>query len=250
MTENITNQSTSDSSPITEQESLQILLVEDDSRQANLLEQFLRKHHHKVQAVNTAEDMYQVLQQKYFDLILLDLMLPGDSGIEACRKLRTKENPIPIIMLTARGDKFSPTSSLEIGADDYLAKPFNPDELLARIKAVLRRVSKVSPGTPVVGEKLTFGKFTLHLDSRELINGDEKHLLTTSEFAILRVLAANPGTTLTRDKLMRLAYDREWNATGRSIDVQISRLRRLIEENPNKPRHLQTVWGLGYVFIP
>jgi len=229
---------------------LQLLVVDDDERLRNLLESFLRKHDYRVSMACSAEEMYKAIEHKWFDLIILDLMLPGDSGLTACKKLRERNKDIPIIMLTAKGDEESRIEGLELGADDYLPKPFNPQELLARIKAVLKRSSKPMLGVPSAGYNITIGKFTLDFTSRELSCGTEKHQLTTSEFAILRALVEHAGEPLTRDKLMHLAYGKEWNAVARSIDVQISRLRKIIEETPAKPRYIQTVWGAGYIFMP
>ena len=156
-------------------------------------------------------------------------------------------------MLTARGDESSRIEGLELGADDYLAKPFNPRELLARIRAVLRRQEVDVPGAPSASEQdVSFGEYRLSLATRELHKNklDEPHMLTTGEFAVLKALVQHPRETLSRDKLMNLARGREWDALERSIDVQISRLRRVIEVDPSKPRYIQTVWGVGYVFVP
>jgi len=183
--------------------------------------------------------------------VVLDLMLPGEDGLSACRCLREKNNQVPIIMLTAKGDEASRIQGLEGGADDYLAKPFNPRELLARIKAVLRRQAPLVPGAPASeDEVVTFGDYELSLATRELKKGDQVQMLTTGEFAVLKTLVQHAREPLTRDKLMNLARGREWDALERSIDVQISRLRRLIEPDPSKPRYIQTVWGVGYVFVP
>jgi two-component system phosphate regulon response regulator OmpR len=195
--------------------------------------------------------MDRLLAREVFNLVVLDLMLPGEDGLTACRRLRTANNQIPIIMLTAKGDELSRIKGLELGADDYLAKPFNPDELMARVKAVLRRQSTPVPGAPgSEDESVTFGDYELSLATRELKRGDEVHMLTTGEFAVLKALVMNARQPLTRDKLMNLARGREWDALERSIDVQISRLRRMIEPDPSKPRYIQTVWGVGYVFVP
>jgi two-component system phosphate regulon response regulator OmpR len=195
--------------------------------------------------------MDRLLAREVFNLVVLDLMLPGEDGLTACRRLRGANNQIPIIMLTAKGDELSRIKGLELGADDYLAKPFNPDELMARVKAVLRRQSTPVPGAPgSEDESVTFGDYELSLATRELKRGDEVHMLTTGEFAVLKALVMNARQPLTRDKLMNLARGREWDALERSIDVQISRLRRMIEPDPSKPRYIQTVWGVGYVFVP
>ena len=158
----------------------------------------------------------------------------------------------PIIMLTARGEDVDRIVGLEMGADDYIPKPFNPRELLARIHAVLRRrPANEVPGAPSMeGEVVKFGEFELDLGTRELRKNGEPMPLTTGEFAVLKAFARHPGQPLSRDKLMEIARGREYEAFDRSLDVQVSRLRKLIEPDPSKPRFLQTVWGLGYIFIP
>jgi len=154
-------------------------------------------------------------------------------------------------MLTAKGDEVDRIVGLEMGADDYLPKPFNPRELLARIRAVLRRHTIELPGAPSTAEKVvSFGSYQLNLATRELSRDGDPVALTSGEFAVLKVLVSHPREPLSRDKLMNLARGREYTATERSIDVQVSRLRRLLEQDPAQPRYLQTVWGLGYVFVP
>lgn len=158
---------------------------------------------------------------------------------------------MPIIMLTAKGDDNERIEGLEAGADDYLPKPFNPRELDARIRAILRRQVREVPGAPSQeNEMATFGPWTLDLSRRILERDGEEIGLTTGEFAVLKALVQHPREPLTRDKLMSLARGREWSAMERSIDVQVSRLRRLLEDDPAKPRYVQTVWGVGYVFVP
>ncbi|GIZ13128.1 two-component system response regulator OmpR [Pseudomonas sp. NCCP-436] len=228
-----------------------ILIVDDDARLRRLLERFFDEQGYRVRAVENVEQMDRLLARELFNLVVLDLMLPGEDGLSACRRLREAGNQVPIIMLTAKGDEASRIQGLEQGADDYLAKPFNPRELLARIRAVLRRQAPVVPGAPgSEDESVSFGDYVLSLATRELKKGDQVHMLTTGEFAVLKALVKHAREPLTRDKLMNLARGREWDALERSIDVQISRLRRLIEPDPSKPRYIQTVWGVGYVFVP
>jgi len=228
-----------------------ILIVDDDARLRRLLERFLDEQGYRVRTVENTEQMDRLLSRELFQLVVLDLMMPGEDGLSACRRLREGNNQIPIIMLTAKGDEASRIQGLEQGADDYLAKPFNPRELLARIRAVLRRQAPQVPGAPASeDETVTFGEYELSLATRELKKGNEVHMLTTGEFAVLKALVQHAREPLTRDKLMNLARGREWDALERSIDVQISRLRRLIEPEPSKPRYIQTVWGVGYVFVP
>ena len=228
-----------------------ILIVDDDVRLRRLLERFLGEQGYRVRAVEDVAQMDRLLAREIYSLIVLDLMLPGEDGMSACARLRAEGNTTPIIMLTAKGDETSRIQGLEIGADDYLPKPFNPRELVARMKAVLRRQAPQVPGAPSTDDdQVTFGEFTLNLATRELTRGDAVNMLTTGEFAVLKALVRHPREPLTRDKLMQLARGREWDALERSIDVQISRLRRMLEPDPSKPRYIQTVWGVGYVFVP
>ena len=228
-----------------------ILIVDDDERLRRLLERFLTEQGYRVRGVENAEQMDRVLARELFNLVVLDLMMPGEDGLSVCSRLRASNNQVPIIMLTAKGDEASRIQGLELGADDYLAKPFNPRELLARIKAVLRRQNTSVPGAPGSEDaSVSFGDYSLSLATRELSKGDQVQMLTTGEFAVLKALVEHAREPLTRDKLMNLARGREWDALERSIDVQVSRLRRMIEPDPSKPRYIQTVWGVGYVFVP
>ena len=227
-----------------------ILVVDDDVRLRTLLQRFLEEQGYAVKAVPDAGQMDRLLARELFSLIVLDFMLPGEDGLAICRRLRAANNPVPIIMLTARGADSDRINGLEAGADDYLPKPFNPQELLARIRAVLRRQVRELPGAPSqVVEIVRFGPWELDLSTREFRKAGTPVPLTTGEFAVLKALVQHPREPLTRDKLMNLARGREWGAMERSIDVQVSRLRRLIEENPAKARYIQTVWGVGYVFV-
>ncbi len=228
-----------------------ILVVDDDARLRGLLQRFLEKQGYYVKGVEDGEQMDRMLVRELFSLIVLDIMLPKEDGLSICRRLREAGNKMPIIMLTAKGDDDERIEGLTAGADDYLPKPFNPKELEARIGAVLRRSGRAVPGAPgEQGEKVQFGPWELDLSSRTLRNDDTEVTLTTGEFAVLKVLAQHLREPMSRDKLMKLARGREWSAMERSIDVQVSRLRRLIEEDPGSPRYLQTVWGVGYVLIP
>ena len=214
-------------------------------------ERYLTEQGFQVRSVANAEQMDRLLTRESFHLMVLDLMLPGEDGLSICRRLRSQSNPMPIIMVTAKGEEVDRIVGLEIGADDYIPKPFNPRELLARIRAVLRRQANELPGAPSQEEAvIAFGKFKLNLGTREMFREDEPMPLTSGEFAVLKALVSHPREPLSRDKLMNLARGREYSAMERSIDVQISRLRRMVEEDPAHPRYIQTVWGLGYVFVP
>jgi two-component system, OmpR family, phosphate regulon response regulator OmpR len=227
-----------------------ILVVDDDQRLRDLLVRYLGGEGHEVKAVPDAAAMDKQLARERYDLVVLDLMLPGEDGLAICRRLRAQETAPAIIMLTAKGDDVDRIVGLEMGADDYLPKPFNPRELLARINAVLRRKAPAGPaGAPAEGI-FTFGPFALNLSTRSLARAGKNVPLTTGEFSVLKVLVQHPRQPLSRDKLMELARGREYEVFDRSIDVQISRLRKIIEDDPAHPKHIQTVWGFGYVFVP
>ncbi|OGA48904.1 MAG: two-component system response regulator OmpR [Betaproteobacteria bacterium RIFCSPLOWO2_12_FULL_62_13] len=229
-----------------------ILVVDDDLRLRDLLHRYLTEQGFSVRAVADATEMNRQLARERYDLMVLDLMLPGEDGLSICRRLRGGDENMPIIMLTAKGDEVDRIVGLEVGADDYLPKPFNPRELVARIQAVLRRrPAPQPPGAPSAETQIIdFGAFRFNLGTRSLTRNGEEVALTTGEFALLKVFVQHPQTPLSRDKLMELARGREFGAFDRAIDVQVSRLRKLIEPDPAKPAFIQTVWGFGYVFIP
>ncbi|HEX5801898.1 MAG TPA: two-component system response regulator OmpR [Azospira sp.] len=228
-----------------------ILVVDDDQRLRELLSRYLGEQGFLVRTAESGAAMDRWLPREAFDLIVLDLMLPGEDGLSICRRVRAAEPQQAIIMLTAKGDEIDRIVGLEMGADDYLPKPFNPRELLARIQAVLRRRGNGTPGAPATEEKtVAFANIEVDLAARTLKKGDEHLPLTTGEFAVLKVLLQHPRQPLSRDRLMTLARGREQGPFDRAIDVQVSRLRKLIEPDPANPRYLQTVWGFGYVFIP
>ncbi|MET1162776.1 MAG: two-component system response regulator OmpR [Pseudoxanthomonas sp.] len=228
-----------------------LLLVDDDPRLRDLLVRYLESHDFAVKGVGDGMQMRQALDRGHFNLIVLDLMLPGESGLDICRRLRGQGDSIPIVMLTAKGDEIDRIVGLEIGADDYLPKPVNPRELLARIRSVLRRSGAAAPGAPQVeGGEIRFGAFTLDHGRRELTREGMPLKITSGEVAVLAVLLRHPRQPLSRDRLMSLARGREHEAFERSIDVAITRLRRLLEDDPRQPRILQTVWGVGYVYVP
>jgi len=227
-----------------------VLIVDDDRRLRDLLQRYLEQQGFQVCLAGDGREMDRELTRRHIDLIVLDLMLPGEDGLAICRRLRGQGVATPIIMLTARGDDVDRIVGLEIGADDYLPKPGNPRELVARIHAVLRR-GRAAPGAPQTDSgPVRFGAFVLELDTRRLLRDGEALRLTTGEFAVLSALVKRPGQPLTRDQLMSLARGRDHEAFDRSMDVMLSRLRRLIEDDPRQPRWLQTVWGHGYVFVP
>ena len=211
-----------------------ILIVDDDPRLRDLLRRYLGENGFNVLVSENGEAMKRLWVREHFDVLILDLMMPGEDGLAILKRLRAEKDMTPVIMLTARGEDVDRILGLELGADDYLGKPFNPRELLARIHAVLRRRPRQdAPGAPSMeNEVVKFGDFELDLGTRVLKKNGEIVPLTTG------------------DKLMEMARGREYEAFDRSLDVQVSRLRKLLEPDPSKPRYLQTVWGLGYVFIP
>ena len=229
-----------------------ILVVDDDKRLRDLLQRYLTEQGFTVRTAENAEAMDKAMARDTFELIVLDLMLPGEDGLSICRRLRASEPQQAIIMLTAKGDEIDRIVGLEMGADDYLPKPFNPRELLARIQAVLRRRPPAIPGAPTSGERTTvsFGDVCVDLATRSLKRGEETIALTTGEFSVLKALLEHPRQPQSRERLMTLARGREQGPYDRAIDVQISRLRKLVEPDPGTPRYLQTVWGFGYVFVP
>jgi two-component system, OmpR family, phosphate regulon response regulator OmpR len=229
-----------------------ILVVDDDQRLRELVVRYLGEQGFEARAVPDAAGMDKQLARERYDLVVLDLMLPGEDGLAICRRLRGQSTGPAIVMLTAKGDEVDRIVGLEMGADDYLPKPFNPRELVARINAVLRRRQPAGPpGAPTADTQVhRFGAFEFNLSTRSLAREGKPVALTTGEYSVLKVLVQHPRQPLSRDKLMELARGREYGVFDRSIDVQISRLRKIVEDDHALPRHIQTVWGFGYVFVP
>jgi two-component system phosphate regulon response regulator OmpR len=227
-----------------------LLIVDDDERIRDLLQRFLRKHGFLVTAAPDAAHARRLLGGLAFDLLVLDVMMPGEDGVSLCRDLRARL-PTPILLLTARGDTDDRILGLEAGADDYLAKPFEPRELLLRINAVLRRVAAEPLEPPGrAPARLRLGPFTYDLARGELTRDDEEPLrLTPTEATLMRILAAEPGATIPRARLVEDAGLRATPVQERAVDVQITRLRRKIEPDPRQPRFLQTVRGVGYRLV-
>jgi two-component system, OmpR family, phosphate regulon response regulator OmpR len=249
---NTTNPTTNTPSNATPGHQSKILVVDDDLRLRDLLRRYLAEQGFNVVTAENAQAMNKLWIRERYDLLVLDLMLPGEDGLSICRRLRGAGDQTPIIMLTAKGEDVDRIVGLEMGADDYLPKPFNPRELVARINAVLRRKGPDEiPGAPSeTPQTFQFGDFILDLGTRSLKKSGESISLTTGEFSVLKVFARHARQPLSREKLMELARGREYEVFDRSLDVQISRLRKLIEPDPSNPIYIQTVWGLGYVFIP
>ena len=218
-----------------------ILVVDDDDRLRALLGKYLRDNGYHVSTASSAAEARATLDGMAFDLIVLDVMMPGESGIELTRGLR-RSATVPILLLTAMGEPEDRIAGLESGADDYLTKPFEPRELLLRVAVILRRTAAEPPATPQ--SSMAIGEYRYFPARDQLLRGDEPVHLTTAEADLLRVLAASPGETLSRYAL----GERLGGSTSRrAIDVQIARLRRKIEPEPHNPRYLQTVWGRGYL---
>jgi two-component system phosphate regulon response regulator OmpR len=229
-----------------------IVVVDDDERIRDLLRRYLDQEGFDVTVAEDGKALARIMQREQVDMIVLDLMMPGEDGLSICRRLRGAGDKTPIIMLTAKREDVDRIVGLEVGADDYLGKPFNPRELLARIHAVLRRrPPQEAPGAPSAEfEAVTFGPFNFDLAQRELRRDGQPVPLTTGEFAMLKALVRHPRVPLSREKLAQLARGRDFEPFDRSLDVQVSRLRKLIETDAAAPRYIQTVWGVGYVFVP
>jgi two-component system, OmpR family, phosphate regulon response regulator OmpR len=228
-----------------------ILVVDDDVRLRDLLTRYLAEQGFQVAALADSNQLDKKLQRDPPHLIVLDLMLPGEDGLSVCRRLRGAGETVPIIMLTAKGEDVDRIVGLEMGADDYLGKPFNPRELVARIHAVLRRHGEhAALGAPTADGRIPFGAHVLDLAARTLGRDGQTMSLTTGEFSLIKVFVQHPRQPLAREKLMLLARGRDHEVFDRAIDVQVSRLRKLVELDPANPRYIQTVWGFGYVYVP
>ena len=232
------------------QKLVKILIVDDDLKLRNLLKKYLQEQNFEAADVRNTSEADKIMQNNLFDAMILDMMMPGENGLDYCKRLRVQGNSIPIIMLSAQGDDVDKIIGLELGMDDYLSKPFNPRELVARIKAVLRR-AQLQNQKPIPLESYTIGHYEFDLVKRQLthIESQEVQLLTSTEYDLLKVLVENANIPLSRDKIMRLIHAKEFNIFDRSIDVLISRLRKLIEEDVTQPKLIKTVWGVGYVFV-
>ena len=225
-----------------------VLVVDDDPALCELLEDYLSQQGYRVSSAADGAAMDRSLAAHRPDLVILDLMLPGEDGLSIAKRLRVSHAEIPILMLSARGDDVDRIVGLEVGADDYLPKPFNPRELLARIRAVLRRQQGTQEATP--DHDYHFGPFRLDIDNQELQRGEQPVPLTSGEFALLKIFVEHPRRVLSRDTLVDLLKGYERSPYDRSIDVRVTRLRRKIEDDPTAPVYIRTVWGEGYRFSP
>ena len=228
-----------------------IWVVDDDPELRKMVGTYLIDQGYDVRCLCDAKQLEARLEFQRPDLVVLDLMLPGDDGLTVLRRLRDAGDDLPVVMLTARADGVDRIIGLEQGADDYLGKPFLPRELTARIEAVLRRRSNVPAGTPLAdGAQVTFGDNKLDLAARTLMRNGSAQVITSGEFSLLAAFVQHPHRPLSRERLIELARGPESDTDSRSMDVQVSRVRKLIEPDPSRPRYLQTVWGYGYVFVP
>ena len=230
-----------------EAEGATLLVVDDDPEIRELAQAYLSKQGFVVDCVDGGQAMDAYLKARQPDLILLDLMLPGEHGLSIARRLKA-ERDIPTIIVSAQGEDVDRIVGLELGADDYLGKPFNPRELLARVRAVLRRTGRLQNGAQ--GERIRFGPFELDLPSHRLTSGGLPVPLTSGEFDLLAVLAAHPRKLLDRDRILDLLTGAERSPFDRSIDVRVTRLRAKIEPDPAQPSYIKTIWGKGYMFCP
>lgn len=228
-----------------------IIVMDDDAELRNMLRRYLVEQGFYVQATDDPAVLDRLLLREPFEVLVLDLMMPGEDGLSICRRLRVNGLTIPVLMLTARGDPIDRILGLEMGADDYLTKPFDPRELVARINAIRRRQAMLHTAEVWDGDKtIEFGPFALNISRMELKRGDSIIPLTSMEFQLMRVLTANARRPMSRDRLADKIKGRDHDSMDRSLDVQILRLRRKIEDDPSTPRYIRTVWGVGYTFIP
>ncbi|NQW34894.1 MAG: response regulator [Methylophilales bacterium] len=233
---------------MTEKKQQLIALVDDDPRIRDLTAKYLTNQGLQILTAESGKALDLVLKNNDISLIVLDLMMPDETGLNICQRLRVNNINIPIIMLTAKGDEVDRIVGLEMGADDYLPKPFNPRELLARITAILRRQNTIENTNK--NKVIKFGAFIFNVDQRSLYKKDVEISITAGEYDLLKIFVERPMQPLSRDQIMQLSKGKELDVFDRSIDVQISRLRRLIEDDLNKPVFLQTKWGFGYIFNP
>jgi two-component system, OmpR family, response regulator len=228
-----------------------VLVVDDDADVRRMLVEYLGAHDYEVSGVANGAEMRSALERKVPDIVLLDVGLPGEDGLSLARFLRERY-PVGIIMVTAADGVVDRVVGLEMGADDYVAKPFDPRELRARLKSVLRRVREDGGGVPMAArQRLRIGRCTLDVDARRLLDADGTDVpITAMEFDLLKTFVEHPNKVLTRDRLLTLTRNREWEPFDRSIDIRIARLRRKVEINPDNPLAIQTVRGAGYMFVP
>ena len=226
-----------------------VLVVDDDAGLRDLLSEYLVKQGFLVETARDGREMDERMVAVVPDLVFMDLMLPGEDGLSLTRRIKAQHN-LPVIMLSARGEDIDRIVGLEVGADDYLSKPFNPRELLARIRAVLRRGTSEGVAKPEKDEIVHFGLFSLDLAAQRLSQEGKELTLTQAEFTLLKVFVEHPNRALSRDQIMDWLKGFDRDPFDRSIDVRVTRLRRKLEDDPANPAYIRTVWGQGYLFAP
>ena len=230
-------------------ENANLLVVDDDPELRELTQAYLEQQGFRVAAVESGEAMDTYLSDHPVDLLILDLMLPGEHGLAIAQRLK-KHSSMPIIIVSAQGEDVDRIVGLEVGADDYLSKPFNPRELLARVRAVLRRAQPAAVAAAAPGDALQFGEFALDTQSHRLTKSGVTVPLTSGEFDLLSILVGHPNKVLHRDRILDLLTGAERSPFDRSIDVRVTRLRAKIEPDPTNPVFIRTIWGKGYMFCP
>jgi DNA-binding response OmpR family regulator len=227
----------------------QLLIVDDDPEICDLVALYLGRHGYRVDSVGDGKAMDEWLAQHNPDLVILDLTLPGEDGLSIARRLRESAD-VPIIMVSARGEDVDRIVGLEVGADDYLPKPFNPRELVARVRAVLRRNRPVDRTGQSVEHRFEFGPFHVEAEKRQLYRDGAEVALSRSEYDLLAVFLESPNIVLSRDQIMDRLKHQDRDPFDRSVDIRVTRLRHKIEDDPTQPHYIRTVWGVGYQFTP
>ena len=227
-----------------------VLIIDDDTKLRNLLREYLEENGFQVFSLEDGSGAMETIKNESPDIVILDVMMPGIGGLELLKEIDKAYN-LPVIMLTAKGEEADRIIGLELGADDYIPKPFNPRELLARMRAVMRRISADGEETAEKGNPgiIKAGGITLDRARQTVLMGDKEKDLSSTEFKVLEVLMKSPNSVMSRDEIMNIARGRNFMAFDRSIDVHISKLRAKLETDPRYPRLIKTVWGAGYMFV-
>ena len=227
-----------------------VLLIEDDEDLCSLLELHLKDLGIHLDIANEGDKGLELALKKDYELVLLDVMLPGLDGFEICKTLREKKKRLPILMLTAKSEELDKVLGLELGADDYLTKPFSVRELMARVKSILRRVKAFEDGKPNNNDEIyELGELKVNVAKRRVRLRDKKVELTAKEFELLKLFISNPGKAFTRENLLNIVWGYQFSGYEHTVNSHINRLRAKIEDDPSNPRYIKTVWGIGYKFV-